>query len=397
MATRRSRRPSRLLPILFASIALGAVACGFGFSPGDYGGAASGGDGGDGGAEGSSLTDSALADGPKLPDGAPAPVSHLVLIAGERDGTDTAAGDVWSAPIYADNSLGEFTALAPTFFRGTKTSWSLANGQLFVATRSPTSNRAVEWVDFDGGVAGAWRGSLVPNPSSYNYAQVFAGSSLLALGGQHNETLDGGATQNVFDDTVVIAALTDAGYPSLTTSSSTLAQAAAGLTTFLYKDFVYTFGGYGPANDQASKVYVAHVDAAPDVAVGEFKETTRLTNPTNGQPYPIPQQAILCAGASRMFVIGGSNNDIVITAPINETDGTLGAWKGAPKLPGALRSAGCALVGDMLHLFGGVGATSRTDRVLRAQLKPDGTLGEWEISSGTKLPAPRSSIVAFVH
>jgi hypothetical protein len=50
-----------------------------------------------------------------------------------------------------------------------------------------------------------------------------------------------------------------------------------------------------------------------------------------------------------------------------------------------------------MHLVGGFGATSRTDRVLRSSIEPDGTLGDWELSSGVPMPGPRSSIVAIPY
>jgi len=158
-----------------------------------------------------------------------------------------------------------------------------------------------------------------------------------------------------------------------------------------YKEFVYVIGGTGAASDQRSKVYVARID--PTAGVGAFVETTRVVNPTTNQPHT-PFVPMICAGEGRLFIAGGSGSDIVLSSTIDETSGALGPWKAATKLPGALRGAGCAIWDATIHLIGGIGATSRTDRIIRARFEKDGTLGEWELTSGEKLPAPRSSIIA---
>lgn len=369
------------------------VGCAVTFGPGDYTGG-----GGDAGAD-VSASDVVTADGTTtLPDGAPAPSGlHLLVVAGERDGADPSTSDVWLAPIDAKGDVGVFQPLQPALFRGSLVTSTVAGGRLFIASR--VAGRSVQHVELDAGIAGSWKGQAITSPSFSNFGQVFSGTSLLALGGSGSVSDGDGGSTFVIDDAIRITPF-DAGGPdgggfeAMTTSETKLPIGLQNPMTVEYKDFIYIVGGSSTAGDQASKVYVARRDAVKGVL--PFAETTRVVNPQTNQPHT-PSSPILCAAEGRMYLAGGSSTDIVLTSAINETDGTLGAWKAATKLPGPLRSAGCAVWSGALHFIGGVGLTSRTDRIIRAPINPDGTLGEWDLSSGEKLPAPRSSIVAITY
>ncbi|MBX3204752.1 MAG: hypothetical protein KF764_06770 [Labilithrix sp.] len=377
------------LSLAFCLATLAAVGCAVTFGPGDYIGGA---------ADASAIDDApstdAVVDGPGvLPDGAPTAVGRrLLVIAGEKDGADTLANDVWVASIDAKGDLGAFEYLQPALFRGPVSRIAnVAGGRLFFASRA--LGRSVEHVAIDAGVlVSGWQGQAVDPPPFAGYAQVFSGSTLLALGGG-GEVPDGEGNPVYFwDDAIHLSRFTDGGFGALESSATRLPFGIQNMTVIPYKDFVYLIGGDVAAGDHRAKVLVARTDA--DAGVGAFEETTRVVNPATNQPYT-PPSPVICAGSGRMFVAGGAGTDIVLSSVIDETSGALGPWRAVTNLPGPLRAAGCAIWNDTIHLVGGIGATSRTDRIIRARFAADGALGEWELSSGERLPGPRSSIIAL--
>ncbi|MBX3263451.1 MAG: hypothetical protein KIS78_01610 [Labilithrix sp.] len=383
MRARRGSKAKLLALALAPGVALG---CAVTFGPGDYTGGAL-----DGGVtDAPPRSDVALDDARALPDGAPAGL-RLLVIAGEKDGPETATNDVWLASIDANGDVGPFETLQPALFRGAPVTANVAGGRLFVATRA--LERSVEHAAIDAGVLlSAWRGQAVDRPPFGGYGQAFSGSSLLAFGGGGEVTDDGGSPQLVWDDAIHVARFEDGGFGALEPSTTRLPFGIKDMTMVSYKSFVYLFGGDAASGDQRSKVYVARLDAT--AGVGAFEETTRVVNPATSQPYT-PSSPVLCVGDGRFVIAGGTGSDIVLSSAIDETDGALGPWRAVTKLPGALRAAGCVMWNDTVHLVGGYGATSRTDRIIRARFAADGTLGEWELSSGEKLPEPRSGIIAL--
>ncbi|OJY21794.1 MAG: hypothetical protein BGO98_02965 [Myxococcales bacterium 68-20] len=375
------------LPVLLLAVTLAAVGCAVTFGPGDYTGEPV-----DAAVPDAASQPDVTSDAPiDVPDGAlPVAGRRLLLIAGEKDGSDIAANDVWTAPIDEKGDVGAFEYLQPAPFRGAAVTANVASGRLFVASRA--LGRSVEHVAIDGGVlTSGWTGQAVGAPMFAGYSQIFAGSSLLALGGAGDVDDGLGGTILVWDDTIHITPFDGTSFDGLNASSTRLPVGIRDAAVIAYKEFVYVIGGTGAASDQRSKVYVARID--PTAGVGAFVETTRVVNPTTNQPHT-PFVPMICAGEGRLFIAGGSGSDIVLSSTIDETSGALGPWKAATKLPGALRGAGCAIWDATIHLIGGIGATSRTDRIIRARFEKDGTLGEWELTSGEKLPAPRSSIIA---
>jgi hypothetical protein len=384
-----------------------AIGCGLSFGPADF---TNGTTSGEGGAQ--SPTEGSTTDGPPgfvLPDGAVVNASKLlVVLAGERDGTDVATSDFWIAPIDdTSGNVGAFTALQSGVFRGSLGSFAIVNGRLVVAMRS--GNRWVEHMDYGppNGPNGFWTGTAAPTPPVYSYGSVWAGSTILAVGGAYDITTDAG-TNTFRDDKIRISAFAPnsdggggTGFTPLSESPTRTPLAIRDMQLATYKNkFVYLIGGNSSSGDQFNKVYVASVD--PAKGVNDFAATTAIVNPANAQRHN-PQNAMFCTvetspNKGRLIIAGGDATDVVLSAPIDEATGMLGTWQAATKLPGALRGAGCAYFNGALHFIGGVGTTSRTDRIIRATfgMTDDGKSGEWDLSSGEKLPLPRSSIIAFV-
>lgn len=379
------------LPLVFLAVTLAAFGCAVTFGPGDYTGG-----GADASATDGTTSPDAAPDAPLVPpDGAPAePERRLLVLAGEKDGSDTSANDVWGAPIDAKGDVGTFEYLQPGLFRGALVTANVAAGRLFVASRA--NGRSVEHAAIDAGLlVSPWQGEKIAAPELPGYGQIFSGSSLLALGGAGDVPDGNGGTMFVRDDTIRVTPFDGGAFGPMNDSATKLPVPIRDMTMVAYKDFIYIVGGDGAAGDQESKVYVARRD--PTVGVGAFTETTRVVNPQNDQPHA-PASPIVCAGEGHLFIAGGTTpsgpTDVVLATTIDENDGSIGQWRALTKLPGPLRGAGCAFWNGTIHLIGGIGATSRSDRIIRARIAADGTLGEWELSSGQKLPAPRSSVIA---
>lgn len=362
-----------------------AVGCAVTFGPGDYTSASRDEDA-------AVLVVDAGFDLPEVvsPDGAVSDGKHLLVLAGERDGSDTSTSDMWLAPIDAQGNVGRFATLPPGVIRGPMTTAMLTNDRFFAMRGGST--RLVEHIAFDSGVTGNWRATTAPSPPLGNYGNVFVGKSLLAVGGWDGVSRVDTIQISPFDP------LDGGTFGELTPSPTKLPVALRDMQLVTYKDFVYVVGGSSDQPGQSNKVYVARTD--PAAGVTDFIATTSIVTPATGQAYA-PASPILCAveispGRGRLVIAGGDKTDIVLTSAIDEATGTLGSWEVGTKLPGALRGAGCALWNGSLHLIGGLG-TSRSDRILRARMTEDGKLGEWELSSGEKLPAPRSSVIAYVY
>ena len=369
---------------------LGVIGCAVTFGPGDYTGGGS-----DAGLDGSTGPDTKVDGASDLPDGAPiAPNRRLLVLAGEKDGNSTSTNDVWIASLTENGEVGKFEYLQPGLFRGSLVTANVVDGRVFVVSRA--NGRSVEHAAIDAGVLVApWLGQTVDAPPFGGYGQVFSGSALLALGGAGDVSLEDGGSMFVRDDRIHVTGFDGGAFGPLAVSDTKLPVAIRDMAVVSYKDFIYVVGGDGAASDQETKVYVGRVD--PALGVGAFTETSPVINPQTNEPHR-PSSPIVCAGAGRLFMAGGTTpsgpTDVVLAATIDEANGSLGAWTAVTKLPGPLRGAGCAVWNDTLHLIGGIGTTSRSDRIIRARFAADGALGEWELSSGEKLPAPRSSVIA---
>lgn len=381
-------RPLSLLPLVLLGSA--AFSCAVAFSPGDY--------------PASGSPDSGFApDGAPLQpgDGGTGTASRLLLVTGERDGTDPLGNEVWSAPIDGAGELGEFTNEKPTLYRGTIAAANVSDGRLFVSVLGSGTARNVQFISLDKGLVGNWQGMPVPVPQYGAYAQVFAGPNLVSLGGGSMTDAEGETPSPIFDDRIQVYRFAPDKNPprfdgphNLEDGGQRLPVPARDMLAVTYKDFVYIVGGASelPADaGQSTAVYVARRD--PVSGVGAFTRTESVT--ANGAPHA-PVAPILCTTPGYLVMLGGDNTDIVVTAKINEETGALEPWKTTTKLLGELRAAACTFFAGKLHLFGGIGASSRVDRILRAVVNPDGTLGAWEPSARV-LPAPRSSLFATTY
>lgn len=390
----------------FAVVVL-ATGCSLTFAPGDFSGPSD--DAAAPSSDASTTPETSLpfdggveASTPNETGGPPPPSRHVLLFAGTKDGADT--NDVWTAPVTSDGALGAFEYLQPTPLTKPLQAAALSGGKLLTVVQG-SSSRVAQTVDFDDGLRSAWTTAVIPNPPRAAYGSFFAKTSLVVAGGQTSEEVDDGSgtgstvtvTTNRVELLVNEASGAQYPAPNNAVSATKLPVGVHGPTIVLYKDFVYLWGP-GDASTQASKVYFGSADAA--LGLTSVTATAPIVA-QDAKPHT-PTAPIACAGADRLFVIGGEGTmTTTVSADIDAT-GALGTWKTGPDLPFGRSRGACAVLEGYVYVFGGKLASNApqpnkpTDEILRSRIEADGTMTEWETTT-QRLPGPRSNVFALTY
>jgi hypothetical protein len=151
------------------------------------------------------------------------------------------------------------------------------------------------------------------------------------------------------------------------------------------KGHLFVIGGNAPGGQYQKKVYSAMIQ--DDGLLGHWVEATELPQALMGHTAVVAHD--------HLFLLGGFNTNgfqaTVFSARINE-DGTLGEWTALPALPEPLAVNASVSAHGYIYVLGGRKFNSPltvSDKIHRAKVNADGTLGEWET-----LPTalPRSSM-----
>lgn len=398
MGRSRLLRRAALLSASIASLAA-IAACGLGFEPGEYAEVrplVGGSDTGPGADDATAASDSDL---PVVPDGG----ARVMIVGGRRDpfGPNDFSPYVAETLIASISSTGEPTGFTYDRSPPSATNYTgslLRGGNLYVHTggytayRAPLADRLTsDWLILPQRGSGPPISGLRPS--------LVTEKGLLGAGGQGN---DGGQTVWLTDVYFAPFDFADAGVGPWVASPSVLVKPRQDVTLYATEKFVYAIGGrdnfntFGPERDDVEVASLA-ADGQP----GAFAATEKMINPATSQPLGLIAPTVI-AGAGHLFIIGGQldlqskTSDIVIAAPIDQNNGTLGKWKGLPRLPGPLSGAAVVIHSSKIIIFGGSGATSLTDAILALDIKSDGTFGtEWKRVGS--LPAPRAGIVAEIY
>ncbi|MCA9590425.1 MAG: hypothetical protein KC657_34215 [Myxococcales bacterium] len=380
------------------------VACGLAASPGDYAGepVVTATDGG--------ATDGTTPDGVAPGIDAAGGVARFVLLSGERDPSGPAdnpatTNDVWTA--FVDDATGavvsyrvELSALvrgSMEFDAVIGNTWVIGGYGYGV---EGTSKSALQFVGWGPGAKTDWLVTTLGVPSNRSdLSRTLVGSTVVTVGGIRSYTPDGGGTAyqympDLYSAPVDVAQRSVADFTQMP-SSLVKGRSRAGLYVHDNK-FIYVVGGKSSSSTLLADVEAAPVDAVAGT-VGTFAAQPGLSAPPTAPEYKIFDPSVTSA-KGYLYVAGGrlntsnSPSDIVLAAKINDADGSLGDWKIVTKLPAPTRDFGFAVYKDRLYVFGGVGATQRSDEVLTAAVLADGELGPWESAPNAKLPAPRADI-----
>lgn len=386
-------------------IGLGAVAiaaCGLAAAPGDHAGEPRATVEGGGGGQ-----DATTPDGSAPPIDAAGGIARFVLLSGERDPSGPAdnpptTNDVWTAFVDGDGAVVGYRVEVSAIVRGTMDFGAVLGDQWVVGGYGygvgGSSNHAVQFVGWQPGVKGDWVLGAFSPPSRSDHTRTMFGANIVMVGGYRSVTDDGGTTTTYVKD--VFAAPIDVPQRTVGTftaqaSSLNRGRSRAGVYVHANK-FLYVVGGKVSSSTLIGGVEVAPVDPMAGT-VGAFTDQPGLAAPPAAPDYKLFEPSLISANGW-LYVAGGrlntsnSPSDIVIAAKINEADGSLGDWKVVTKLPAPLRDFGFATYQNRLYVFGGVGATQRTDEVLSATIGADGELGAWEAARNAKLPGSRADI-----
>jgi hypothetical protein len=152
---------------------------------------------------------------------------------------------------------------------------------------------------------------------------------------------------------------------------------------------IYVTGGQGPSNTSEPEVYVARVENG---RLSEWREAGRMPRPRSHHASLVHDGFLyVIAGLDGNPAAGPALYTDVRRAQIRD-DGTLGDWQLVSLMPYAYGTHSAFVSGGALYVMGGVEDNFRfVDRVWRAPVRPDGRLGAWEeVKPG--LPAVRGHV-----
>ncbi|MFI5351072.1 MAG: Kelch repeat-containing protein, partial [Elusimicrobiota bacterium] len=234
--------------------------------------------------------------------------------------------------------------------------------------------------------AASWTGTT-SLPDSYNgHAMVYASGRLYHTGGI---SLNGGILDGI---KVFFAPISPSGTAGAWTPGPPLPEAVFYHASAAAGGFVYVLGGYhytdasGMAISDA--VYYAKVDT--DGGLGAWQSAGRLP-----QPVFFPSAAVW---NGRLYVTGGCNGsaltNAVYSAVVNP-DGSLGSWTAQKPLPVAVYTHTEVSSGTLYVLGGTVnGGADIQNAVYFAKINADGTLADW--AAGSPLPQPVANHAAVL-
>ena len=413
MTVSRSPRRRRLVaPLALTALVFATVRCGFLASPGEYtGGEITG----DGSLETSTLGDSSATDGSLvLSDGnvIPQSIGTIAIMAGARDPSSPDDDPAWSADAWSGvlDSKGHVAtwriepsapAIGPFDSSGlVGTKWMTINAGGGPGGKGGTALQNTSWVP---GIAGDWvtNNALGAPGGLAEFSRAFYGTRLVYIGGSRTVPVDGGGTntfltQEVHTSTVDPAANTLSG--SDNAGGVQLLHARARPALALGKTSLYVVGGRTNAGFSGS------VEMAPvDVTAGTFQAfVDQPTMMTGGAEHKVYLPGAVVSSRGFLFVAGGRSaaanappTDVVLSASVDGTTGALGTFTTLNKLPAPLYNHALVAFKGRLYVIGGVGTTTRSDKVYSASINADGTIGDWDTDA--KLPAARSDFAALAY
>ncbi len=219
-----------------------------------------------------------------------------------------------------------------------------------------------------------------------------AGAFLFAAGGvEDNMTL--------FDD-IEVAAIGADGTLGAWAAATPLPERIAGAAVAVVDDVVVIAGGYRVAGTQPSLSRSTEVSrVAPDGTLGAW---------TEGPDMAVTRfHGSMVASGRDLYVVGGlTGNNTVNTERVERAtvgaDGTLGPWADTTPLPRPLSHHSVAVHDGAVYVTGGLegnpnaaGSYEVFADVLRAPIQEDGSLGAWT-HVGT-MPHTLSTHASFVH
>jgi hypothetical protein len=128
-----------------------------------------------------------------------------------------------------------------------------------------------------------------------------------------------------------------------------------------------------------------------DGTVRGWEQLAPLPSSRAGHSVIATDRVVLITGGQ-----GGDRKNIAETLVARvAADGSLEPWAAGPPLPGPRFHHSMAAHGRFIYVTGGLEAATSVPSVVRAELRPDGTVSEW--TALADMPKPRSHHASFVH
>lgn len=380
------------------ALALAVSACGLLAAPGGY---ATGDVEDRDAATVTSSPEASTSDGPTN-----GPSGTLAILAGERSSTGPDdepawASDVWLANLDEQGRVTGYTIARSAPVVGPFDAVGVSGGKLMTLSFGfgigGGNAHALQTIGWAPGPTGDWTAAPAPMPGGLNdFARAFFGTHVVIVGGTRQVTVDGSTMTNWTDE--VHVADVDVAAGTLGSTSNTgrsLARSRSRASVLVTGSRLYVVGGRTSFSAITNTVELAPLDETAGT-VGEFEEQPSMES--NGAQHRVFLPA-LCEHQGWLFVVGGRTTPanapttVVLVAKIDPATGTLSSFMDAGPLPSARRDLACAGHGGKVYVVGGILEDgSRTDEVLSASIRADGTLEPWDVSHA-KLPSPRSDIV----
>lgn len=365
------------------------------------------------------------------------------------NGSSTMTNTIQYAPILATGDVGTWSTSASTFTSARKDpGMAVYNGYVYLTGGTTDGSTTftttqIAKVGANGDI-GSWRSSSQPLPSpgkyrfgyrAYNgylylsggtnnmtgtlYAQIYANgdigpwtaSATMSSPGRHSQGFAlyqgyayyfGGNNNTTTLNDTGYAKIDDPGITGTTANTTSLGATISAVTagaSFVYNGYIYSAGGHTGSG------YTTQVSYAPintDGTIGTWQLTSSLTAPAPSgvglgtMAFALYNNRIYLMGG--ISTVSGSNTAVasVQYASFN-TNGTLSAWTlSANTLPNAIGNQAGAAYNGYLYVRGSSG-NGYSDRVQRAQINSDGSVGTWsEITSGGNRLAASTSFAPLL-
>jgi N-acetylneuraminic acid mutarotase/predicted nucleic acid-binding Zn ribbon protein len=169
------------------------------------------------------------------------------------------------------------------------------------------------------------------------------------------------------------------------TGTTTLAQPINFGSEVAANGFEYVIGGQNSSGTKLSNVQYAKINA--DGTFGSWNSTTSLPSARNTTGAVVVNGYVYVMGGEAAGGFIPQNN--VWYAKLN-SDGTLGSWNSAPNLPQTLAGPATVTANGYIYIITGQFQSSTpdaTNAVYYTKVNADGTIGSWNTTTSTGLPA----------
>jgi hypothetical protein len=310
----------------------------------------------------------------------------FLYVMGGTDYTSYLSG-VWFAPINPNGTLGNFTS-TNTFTTGRAGLTAVAvNGALYVGGGMNSTSVAMSDVQvaplYANGSLGTFTATTSMTSARFAHTSVASNGSLYFVGGSNSAG---------YLNDVLVAPLTASGAAgALGTFASALttptAPALIDFTAVAYEGYLYVAGG------SSGGVRTGAVQAAPfnaDGTLGTFGAAVYLPNARSGHGSAAYNGFLYVIGGT----VGGTFLSDVQVAALG-ANGSIGPFTATTALPVARLGLTALAYNGFLYVLGGrSGATNLTD-VLMAPINSNGTLGAFTVTAS--LPATTTAERAVIY